>query len=110
MLDHIGGNGKTNPLGEINDGSIDADDFSSHVEERTAGVAGIDRCVRLNKVFVTREIDVVPSDSTDDTERDRPIESERISHSEHPLADANVRRVSESRAWEWVVGSDFEDG
>ena len=91
LLGHVGGNRKTDPLGEVNDGGIDADDFAAQVEERAARVAGIDRRVRLNEIFVAREIDVLPADPADDAERDRPIESERIPHGEHPLADAHGR-------------------
>ena len=89
LLGHVGRDCKTDPLGEINDGGIDADDFPAQIEERAARVAGIDRGVGLNKIFIAREINVLPADSADDTECDCPIESERVSHSEYPLADSH---------------------
>ena len=96
-------------MGEVNDGGIDTDNFAVQIEQRAARVAGIDRCVRLNEIFVAREIDILPADPADYAERDRPIESERIPHGEHPLADTHGRRIPEFGAREGMIGGHLED-
>ena len=52
----VDGNREADPdvalaLTVADDGGVDADDFAAHVEERAAGVAGIDRRVGLNEVL-----------------------------------------------------------
>src|SRR5215470_7251731 len=89
LLGHVGWNGESDSLGEVYDGGIDADDFAAQIEERAARIAGIDRRVRLNEIFVARQIDVLPADPADYPERDRSIKSERIAHGEYPLAYAH---------------------
>jgi len=68
-------NRKADSLSEVDDGRIDADDFAPQIEERAARVAGIDGGVRLNEVFVAREIDVLTADAADDSQRNRSIEA-----------------------------------
>ena len=89
LLGHVGGNGKANALGEVNDGGIDADDFAAQIEERASRVARIDRRVRLNEIFVSREIDVFSPDSAHDAEGDGSVQPEGISDGKHRLADAH---------------------
>ena len=48
---HVGRDGEADALGEVDDGRIDADDIAAQIEQRAAGVAGVDGGVRLNKIL-----------------------------------------------------------
>src|SRR5258708_25891841 len=46
----VDADGEADPLRLGDDGSVDADDFAARVDERTAGVAGIQRGIGLDDV------------------------------------------------------------
>src|SRR5262249_41171138 len=55
VLGVVGGNGESDPVvaaGARCDGRVDADDFALEIDQRSAGVAGIDGGIGLQKVFV----------------------------------------------------------
>ena len=53
------------------------------------GIAGIDRGVGLDEVFVARKIHIFPPDAADHSQCDRALQPERIPDGEHPLTDTN---------------------
>ena len=73
---------------------VDADNFSLHVEERSAGVTGIDGNVSLdegNKLLVGK----VAAFSGDNSCRDGIVQSEGGADGGNPFSDFNVFRFSE---------------
>ena len=73
---------------------VDADNFSLHVEERSAGVTGIDCNVSLdegNKLLVGK----VAAFSGDNSCRDGIVQSEGGADGGNPFSDFNVFRFSE---------------
>ena len=74
VVDHIGGDGETDAVasaGSRGDGGVHADDFAVDVGERTTGVAGVDRGVGLDEVFIALPVgderlwgDVWPDETT----------------------------------------------
>ena len=80
------------------DHRVDADHFGARVQQRTAGVAGINRRIRLDR-FVD-SIAIRPADRadrTDDAARHRARQSKRIADGKHFLSDAEVTRVAQGR-------------
>src|SRR3954463_12881687 len=82
--------GKPDPLvpaalGE--DAGVDTNQFAAAADQRSARVAGVDRRVRLNEVFVISEPDVRPSGGADDTGRHRLTELERAANRQHRFTD-----------------------
>ena len=68
---------------------VDADDFAAQVDQRAAGVAGIDRGVGLEKVaLVVGERAFLGGN---DPLGDGLAEAEGIAHGEHDLADLDLR-------------------
>ena len=65
------GNGKSNPLRPTRPGEdrrIDSDEFTAHIDQRAAGIAGVNRRVGLNEIFIVCNPDVATSQGTDDTQ------------------------------------------
>ena len=83
---------------------VDADDPARGVEQRPAGVAGIDRRVRLDHV-VDREpvwgVDLALHRG-DDPGRGGAIEAERVADRDDGVADLDARRMSpRDSGWSW---------
>ena len=62
----------------------------ARVDQRAAGVAGIDRRVGLDEVLEAVDAEVVAAERADDAERHRVAEAERIADREHDVADLHV--------------------
>ena len=85
------------------DAAVDADDLTRLVEQRAAGVAGIDRRIDLDAVGIDEHpvalAFLVAMRARHDAERDRRREVRReqegIAHCEHGLADEQRVRVAE---------------
>src|SRR5204863_2300281 len=80
--------------------AVDADHFTVDVDERTTGIARIDRGVGLdevlNGVLVTAGKGQLRATlRTDDPRGDREVEAERISDGNDPLAHARYAIVAE---------------
>jgi hypothetical protein len=67
LLRHVRRNRKADALCEIDDGRIDADHFPREIEERPAGISGIDRRIGLNEIFIAGQIDIFASNTADHT-------------------------------------------
>ena len=91
---------------------VDANELAVDVDERAAGVAGIDRGVGLDEVFIALDVGE-DSDAAalgaDDAARDSFADAERIADREHAVTDLYLGRVGERDGGE-VVGVDLDDG
>ena len=94
------------------DHRVDADDAAFDVEQRPAGVAGIDRGVGLDEIgegaarFLRRN---GTAEGGDDAGGDRAAEAERIADGDDGLADQQVGRRSDRRG-EQVLRIDAQHG
>ena len=94
-IDGIHGNGKPDPRvgsGRAVDGRVDSDQSTGAVEQRAARVARVNRRVRLNHAL---DLATVASanfalEPTDDTGRQRLVETERIPDRIDILADDQI--------------------
>ena len=104
LLQHLDGDGESDPLpGGIHRG-VDAHHRPAGVEQRAARIAGIDRRVRLDEVVVTGPaggVHVAPALVRDDSGGDRAREPEGVADGDHPLPDLEAFAVAqgEDRVW-----------
>src|SRR5690606_3071489 len=68
------------------DGGVDADELAARVHEGAAGVARVDRRVRLDEILVRGKAEA-PADRADDAERDGMAQAERVADREHDVPD-----------------------
>ncbi len=96
-----------------NDERVDADQFAVRVDQRSAGVAGVDGGVGLDEVARFARVVAVrvgPVERADDAARDRELEvAEGAAEGEHGLAGMQLRRVAPGDAGQ-VVRVDLDDG
>ena len=76
----VDGDGEANALGAADDGGVDADDTAVRIDERSAGVAGVERGVGLDHVFdrATALAAQRPTEGGDDAGGDGRLEAERV--------------------------------
>src|SRR3984885_8105187 len=76
------------------DGSVDADDFPGHVDERAAGISRVDGCVRLDETLKL-VADVGAVFRADDSGGDGGIQAEGAADGEDPVADLHAVGIAE---------------
>ncbi len=111
--DGIGRHGEADALrahGLGIDGGVHADDLASHVDERAAGVAGIDGGIGLDEALElvgdavgAGFIDLAVLGG-DDAGRDGLVEAEGAADSEYPVANLGAVRVAELDGGERRLG------
>ena len=77
------------------DRAVDADEVARRVDERAAGVAGIDRRIGLDEVLEAIDAEMVAPERADDAHRDGVAEAERIADREHDVADLQMLHRAE---------------
>src|SRR5882757_2283586 len=95
--DRLGGHGKADAdraAGGRNDQRVDADDFAVEVEQRTAGIAAIDRGVGLDVAVVGAGRDIAVL-RRDDARGHRATEAERIADRDYPFAEPELVGIAE---------------
>src|SRR5690606_16553308 len=68
------------------DRGVDADDLAVHVDERTAGIAAVDRGVGLDVVVIRSRTDIAAA-RRNDARGDGAAETQRVADRHHPVAD-----------------------
>src|SRR5215211_4513639 len=95
--DRLGGHGETKTdraAGRRDDQRVDADDLAFEVEQRSAGIAAVDRGVGLDVAVVGPLADVAVA-RRDDAGRDRTAEAEGVSNRDHPLSEPQLVGIAE---------------
>ncbi len=102
---------EANPLRPREGRGVDADDASASVDERAAGVARVQRRVRLQHVIdeAARRRAQRAAQGADDAGRDGRLQPVRVSERDRERTDAHVARVAERRRNE-VARGDADDG
>ncbi len=91
------------------DGGVDADYFAGHIDERAAGISGIDGGVGLNEALEL-VADVGAIFRANDSGGDGGIQSEGAAKGQDPIADLYTVGIAELSSGEFVVGVNFDDG
>ena len=93
--DHVRGHGEADAdiaAARRDDGGVDADQLALGVDQRAAGVAGVDGRVGLDEVLVAAARDPAAAERADDARGDGLAEAERVADGEHEVADLELRR------------------
>ena len=106
---HVAGDGKADPLPAGDDGRIDADDLTLHVQQRTPAVAGVDGGIRLQEVVKRTGMDITVL-GRKDTGRDRVVQSKRIADGQQPLPYQQGVGIAELEERQILFGIDLEQG
>src|ERR1039458_8845509 len=91
---HANRNGKTDalipfrPIGQ--DGGVDADQFAAVIHQRAARVAGVDRRIGLNEVFVVFDAQIGAAGRADDTHGDGFAHAKGIADGQHVVAHLHL--------------------
>jgi len=88
------------------DGSVDADDFAGHVDERAAGISRVDGCVRLNETLKLVP-DVGAVFRAYDSGSDGGIQAEGAADGEDPVADLHAVGIAELGDRQFAIRVDF---
>ena len=90
---HTDRNGKTDALVAFRsigqDGGVDADQLAAVIHQRSARVAGVDRRIGLNEVFVVLDAQIGAAGSADDAHGDSFADSKGIADGQHVVAHLN---------------------
>src|SRR5207249_10608021 len=94
-----------------NDGCVDSNNFSGHIDQGTAAVAWVNGCVGLQEALevVPGAADLGTAFSADDAVRDGVIEAERASNSQHPVSDLDGIGVAQLEDGQVPAGFDFNN-
>ena len=106
-FDRIYRNGKTDALPLGDDGGINADDFTFHIQERSAGVAGIDGGIGLDKIVIRSGPDD-PAFGTDDAGGDGAIQAEGIADGHDPVPDFQIIGISQGGSRKGFLGVNLD--
>src|SRR5690606_15359944 len=99
---HVAGNGEAHAgVGAhavgVADLRVDADHFATHVQQRPAAVAGVNRRVRLDDLGdaeLGRQAGDSPADGADDAQRHTTVEAERVADGDDPFAGPHFVAVA----------------
>ena len=92
------------------DRAVDPDQVAGGVDQRAAGIPGVDRGVGLDEVLEAADAEVVAAKRAHDARRDRVAETEGIADREHAVADLHaVDRAEGDRRQVALVGLQHRD-
>ena len=66
--------------------SVYAEQTTLHINQRAAGIAHVNGCIGLDKIFVIDDAHAAAADSADDPHRHRLPQAERIADRQHNVA------------------------
>src|SRR5208283_3444237 len=91
-------------------GGVDSDDFAGHVDERAAGIAGVDGGIGLNEGLELALGNDVAAFGGDDAGGDGFLQAERTADSQHPIANLHAIGVAEFGGGQGVIHLNLNDG
>ncbi len=94
---HIAGNRKADAdasAGGTGNGRIDPHHFAIDIDQRSAGVAWVDRRIGLNKIFKVGDADIRTPHGADNAERHSAAQAQWISDGQHKIADSERAGIS----------------
>ena len=87
------------------DRGVDADEPAAEIDQRAAGIAGIDGGVGLDEELIVADADLCARDRRDDAVRHGLADAERIADREHQVADLQLVGIAEVEHREALVGA-----
>ena len=106
------GNGKSNAHGAARarvDRGVDAQQVAVHIDQRAAGIAGIDRCIGLDKILEGVDTQLVASQRAHDAAGHSLTDAKRVANGQHGVAHHQRIGVAEHNDGQ-LVQFDLEDG
>jgi len=89
------------------DRRVDADQLAAQIDQRTAGVAGIDRGIGLNEIFIAFDVETRAAERADDPRSHRLTEPEWIADRHHVVAHPQCIRIAQCQGLQ-VLALDFQ--
>ena len=77
------------------DRRVDANEPAGHIDQRTAGIAGINRRVGLDEELIIADADLGARHRRDDAMGDGLADPERIADRQHQIADLQLVGIGE---------------
>ena len=102
---HVGRNRKADALraaGAREDRGVDAGELAGHVDQRAAGIAGIDRRIGLDEELVVGDADLRARQRRDDAVGHGLADAEGIADREHDVADQQFIGIGEVERREFL--------
>ena len=109
LVCHVGGDGKAYALAGGDDGGVDADDLTLHVDEGATGVAGVDGGIGLQEVVEGSGVDATACGGQDACS-DAVIEAEGVANGKDPFTDLQVVAVAEGEIGKLFLDVDLQEG
>ena len=103
---HVGGDRKADALraaGAREDRGVDADELAGHVDQRAAGIAGIDGGIGLDEELVVGDADLGARQRRDDAVGDGLPDAEGIADRQHDVADQQLIGIGEIQRREFLL-------
>ena len=103
---HVGGDRKADALraaGAREDRGVDADELAGHVDQRAAGIAGVDRGIGLDEELVVGDADLRARQRRDDAVGDGLPDAEGIADRQHDVADQQLVRIGKIQRREFFL-------
>ena len=79
------------------DGGVDADQVAVKIDHRAAGIAGIDRCVSLNEVFIVFDAQSAPPRGAHDAHGGGVAQTEGIADRKDYIANLQLRGIADGQ-------------
>ena len=108
---NVRGDGETQPdvaAGRRQDEVVYPDHLPLNVQERTAGVARVDRSVRLDIALVEVHSDATALLVRNNPDGDGPAEAEGSADGDRPVTDLHLFRVGETKHRKFLFGIDLQ--
>ena len=81
--------------GRREDRGVDTHQIAGQIDERPPGIARIDRCIRLNKIFVALDAQATTPERADNAARHRLIEPKGVAYGDDKIAHPQRAGVAE---------------
>ncbi len=91
------------------DGGVDSDQFAAVIHQRAAGIAGINRRIRLDKIFIVLDTQISAIQGANDSHCDGLTDAKRITDRQGIIAHLHLGGISNGNGGE-SASFDFQDG
>ena len=96
---HVDGNGKSDSFiaarSVRKDGGVDSDQFAAIVHQRAAGIAGVNRRIGLDKIFVIFDTQISAVHGADDSHGDGLADAKRIADGQSIVAHLHLGGITD---------------
>ena len=108
VVGEVAGHGEADALAGSDDGGIDADDLTLHIQKGTAGVAGVNGAVGLQEVVKGAGVDAAAL-GRKNAGGDGMVKTEGVADGEEPFADLQVCGAAELQEGQLLVHVNLQE-